>query len=57
MLARHPGLRVVACHLASLEYDIDRLAACSIATHVPRLMSRRGLFTCNSSRATRSARS
>ena len=27
MLDRHPKLRVVAVHLASLEYDVDRLAA------------------------------
>jgi predicted TIM-barrel fold metal-dependent hydrolase len=26
MLERHPGLRVVGCHLASLEYDVDELA-------------------------------
>lgn len=27
MIERHPRLRVVACHLASLEYDVERLAA------------------------------
>jgi predicted TIM-barrel fold metal-dependent hydrolase len=27
MIERHPGLRVVFCHLASIEYDTDRLAA------------------------------
>jgi hypothetical protein len=27
MIERHPGLRVVFCHLASIEYDVDRLAA------------------------------
>jgi predicted TIM-barrel fold metal-dependent hydrolase len=26
MLARHPDLRVVGCHLGSLEYDVDELA-------------------------------
>jgi len=26
MLARHPALRVVGCHLGSLEYDVDELA-------------------------------
>jgi predicted TIM-barrel fold metal-dependent hydrolase len=26
MLARHPKLRVVGCHLGSLEYDVDELA-------------------------------
>jgi predicted TIM-barrel fold metal-dependent hydrolase len=26
MLERHPGLRVVGCHLGSLEYDVDELA-------------------------------
>jgi predicted TIM-barrel fold metal-dependent hydrolase len=26
MLDRHPGLRVVGCHLGSLEYDVDELA-------------------------------
>lgn len=26
ILERHPGLRVVGCHLASLEYDVDEVA-------------------------------
>ena len=26
VLERHPGLRVVGCHLGSLEYDVDELA-------------------------------
>jgi predicted TIM-barrel fold metal-dependent hydrolase len=28
MLEKHPGLRVVGCHLGSLEWDVDELARC-----------------------------
>jgi len=28
MLSQHPNLRVVGCHLGSLEYDVDKLAEC-----------------------------